>query len=80
MSSLAKEEATIRLGGGAKAIKRQHDKGRLTARERIAKLIDPKTELFELGLWAAQEMYMDWGGARRPASSPASARSAAIGR
>src|SRR5476649_1202050 len=33
------------------AIKRQHDKGRLTARERVAKLIDPGTEFFELGLW-----------------------------
>jgi acetyl-CoA carboxylase carboxyltransferase component len=63
MSSLAKEEATIRQGGGAKAIQRQHDKGRLTARERIAKLIDPKTELYEIGLWAAHDMYMDWGGA-----------------
>jgi acetyl-CoA carboxylase carboxyltransferase component len=34
-------ERTIRLGGGAKAIERQHEKGRLTARERIARLVDP---------------------------------------
>ncbi len=34
-------EATIRQGGGPKAIERQHEKGRLTARERIAKLVDP---------------------------------------
>lgn len=34
-------EATIRLGGGPKAIDRQHEKGRLTARERIALLLDP---------------------------------------
>jgi len=33
-------EATIRLGGGAKAIDRQHEKGRLTARERVALLVD----------------------------------------
>ena len=50
---LAAEEAAIRLGGGAKAIERQHEKGRLTARERIAKLVDPDTDFFELGLWAA---------------------------
>ena len=34
-------EATIRLGGGRKAIERQHAKGRLTARERVALLVDP---------------------------------------
>ncbi len=34
------EEAVIRKGGGTKAIERQHAKGRLTARERIARLID----------------------------------------
>jgi len=38
-------------------------KGRLTARERIAKLIDAKTDFFELGLYAAYEMYEEWGGA-----------------
>jgi 3-methylcrotonyl-CoA carboxylase beta subunit len=63
MADLSKQEAQIRLGGGKKAIDRQHAKSRLTARERIAKLVDPKTELFELGLWAAHGMYADWGGA-----------------
>ncbi len=57
------EEDEIRLGGGKKSIDRQHEKGRLTARERIAKLIDPGVEFFELGLWAAWRMYADWGGA-----------------
>ena len=50
-------------GGGRKAIARQHEKGRLTARERIAQLLDPGTALFELGLWAAWGMYQEWGGA-----------------
>jgi acetyl-CoA carboxylase carboxyltransferase component len=63
MSDLAAEEARIRLGGGAKAIERQHEKNRLTARERISKLIDPNTHWFELGLWAAWGMYADAGGA-----------------
>jgi 3-methylcrotonyl-CoA carboxylase beta subunit len=62
-NDLKAEEVAIRLGGGAKAIERQHEKGRLTARERIQKLIDPGTEFFELGLWAAWGMYSEWGGA-----------------
>ncbi len=57
------EEETIRLGGGAEAIKRQHDKGRLTARERIGKLIDSGSKFLEFGLWAAHGMYEEWGGA-----------------
>jgi acetyl-CoA carboxylase carboxyltransferase component len=60
---IRREEELIRSGGGTKAIARQHEKGRLTARERIAKLIDPDTSFFELGLWAAWRMYADWGGA-----------------
>jgi len=62
-TDLSAEEAAIRLGGGAKAVERQHEKGRLTARERITKLLDPNSDLFELGLWAAWKMYADWGGA-----------------
>jgi len=60
---LSQEEERIRLGGGLSAIERQHRKGRLTARERIQKLIDHGTEFFELGLWAAWGMYQEWGGA-----------------
>jgi acetyl-CoA carboxylase carboxyltransferase component len=57
------EEDEIRLGGGLQAIERQHRKGRLTARERVAQLIDPGSEFFEIGLWAAWRMYQEWGGA-----------------
>src|SRR5947207_3300488 len=60
---LSAEESKIRLGGGPKAVDRQHEKGRLTARERVAKLLDPGAEFFELGLWAAWNMYAEWGGA-----------------
>jgi len=63
LTEIKNEEEEIRQGGGAKAIEAQHQKSRLTARERIAKLIDPHTELFELGLYAAYEMYAEWGGA-----------------
>jgi len=63
LTEMKNQEELICQGGGAKAIESQHKKGRLTARERIAKLIDPGTHFFELGLFAAFEMYEEWGGA-----------------
>ena len=63
LTEIKNEEEKIRQGGGAKAIESQHKKGRLTARERIEKLIDPGSCFFELGLYAAYEMYEEWGGA-----------------
>jgi acetyl-CoA carboxylase carboxyltransferase component len=63
LTEIKNEEEQIRQGGGAKAIEAQHKKSRLTARERIAKLIDPKTQLLELGIYAAHGMYAEWGGA-----------------
>jgi len=63
LTEIKNEEARLQEGGGAKAADAQHKKGRLTARERIARLIDPKTEFFELGIYAAYEMYQEWGGA-----------------
>ena len=63
LTQIKNEEQKIREGGGAKAIESQHKKGRLTARERIEKLIDKGSTFFELGLYAAYEMYEEWGGA-----------------
>ena len=63
VTEIKNQETEIQHGGGSKAIESQHKKGRLTARERIAKLIDPKTSFFELGIYAAHEMYEEWGGA-----------------
>ncbi len=63
LTKIKNEEEQIRQGGGAKAIDSQHKKGRLTARERVAKLIDPGSQFFELGIYAAFEMYEEWGGA-----------------
>jgi 3-methylcrotonyl-CoA carboxylase beta subunit len=62
VSQVRNEEEKIREGGGAKAIESQHAKGRLTARERIQRLVDPKT-FFELGIYSAYGMYEEWGGA-----------------
>lgn len=62
MINLHDEEMRIRQGGGPKAIDRQHEKNRLTARERIAALVSPGS-FIEVGLWAAWGMYAEWGGA-----------------
>jgi 3-methylcrotonyl-CoA carboxylase beta subunit len=63
VAAVRNEETQIRMGGGEKAIESQHNKKRLTARERVNLLIDRDTEFFELGLYAAYEMYEEWGGA-----------------
>ncbi len=63
LTAIKNEEEKIRQGGGAKAIESQHKKNRLTARERVAGLIDPGTHFFELSIYAAHEMYEEWGGA-----------------
>ena len=63
LGKIKNQEAVLHEGGGAKAIESQHKKGRLTARERIALLVDSKTDFFELGVYAAYEMYQEFGGA-----------------
>jgi 3-methylcrotonyl-CoA carboxylase beta subunit len=63
LAGLRSEEDTMRLGGGTKAAEAQHAKGRLTVRERLKLLLDEDTEFLELGLWAAYDMYSEYGGA-----------------
>lgn len=63
LNEYRQQRSEIQQGGGSKAIVRQHEKQRLTARERIAELIDPGTSFFETGCWAAWGMYSEWGGA-----------------
>ena len=53
---------TIKLGGGKKAIDKQHEKGKLTARERLDYLFDKNTLRFEMGALAGYEMYAEYGG------------------
>lgn len=52
----------IHLGGGEKKIAKQHDQGKLTARERIEFLLDDKRPQIEIGAFAGYEMYQDHGG------------------
>ena len=58
-----KAQRQIHLGGGEANIEKQHAKGRLTARERVELLIDEGSRFFELGEFAAWDMYREWGGA-----------------
>jgi acetyl-CoA carboxylase carboxyltransferase component len=52
----------IYLGGGEKRIAALHEKGKLTARERIDLLLDPETPRFEVGAFAGMGMYKEHGG------------------
>ncbi len=63
IETFRRDEALLIQGGGPENIAKQHEKGRLTARERIAHVIDAGTEFFELAIYAAFEMYQEWGGA-----------------
>jgi 3-methylcrotonyl-CoA carboxylase beta subunit len=52
----------VKLGGGEKKIAEQHQKGKLTARERIQYLLDPQSDFLEIGLFAGEGMYTEQGG------------------
>lgn len=62
IKEINKIEAEIKKGGGDKRIKKEHKKGKLTARERIEKLADEDSRFYEFGLWAGHEMYEEEGG------------------
>ena len=63
LRKLKAEKDKINLGGGAKAIDKHKAKGKLTARERISKLVDNPKEFIELNSFAAWGMYKEYGGA-----------------
>ncbi len=52
----------IQAGGGKKKIAKQHDQGKLTARERISYLLDKDAEQIEIGAFTADGMYEEYGG------------------
>lgn len=78
VDQLRQQESRLRLGGGDKAIERQHAKQRMTARERLQRLVDPDAPLLELGLWSAFGMYEEFGGA--PAAGVVTAIGSIAGR
>ena len=62
LSNLKKLVATIEEGGGKKAIAKQKERNKLTARERIHYLLDDKKPFIEIGVFAGYGMYEDYGG------------------
>jgi 3-methylcrotonyl-CoA carboxylase beta subunit len=56
-NELQQLEARLRLGGGPEKIDRQHQQGKLTARERIEKLLDKEAYVQEIGLLVAHDQY-----------------------
>jgi len=62
LSDMEQRLAKVELGGGKKRIEALHEKGKMTARERIANLVDPETRTFEIGAFAGDGMYPEHGG------------------
>ena len=62
LSQLKTRLEKIALGGGKKAIEKQREKNKLTARERIHYLLDEGAPFIEIGAFAGYEMYEDYGG------------------
>ena len=62
LSDLRQRFAKVKLGGGNKSIEKQHDKGKMTARERIDYLLDSKTKSIEIAGFAGEDMYKEHGG------------------
>jgi acetyl-CoA carboxylase carboxyltransferase component len=62
ISDLTHRLAKIKKGGGQKNIDNQHEKGKMTARERIDYLLDPKSKCIEIGAFAGEGMYETHGG------------------
>jgi len=52
----------VAAGGGEARIKAEHDKGKLTARERVKKIFDTDKSVIEIGALAAEDMYSEVGG------------------
>lgn len=62
VTKIKRELEKIYLGGGEAKIEKEHKKGKLTARERVEKLLDPGSEHIEIGAYAGHGMYEEYGG------------------
>ncbi len=62
LSDLRRKLNEVYLGGGKAKIAKQHDQGKMTARERIDYLLDPKSEQIEVGAFVGDGMYKEHGG------------------
>ena len=61
-SDLRQRFAKVKLGGGQKRIDKHHEKGKMTARERIDYLLDNDAKSIEIGAFAGEDMYQEHGG------------------
>ena len=62
LSDLKQRFAKVKLGGGEKRIEKLHAEGKMTARERIDYLLDPKAKSIEIGAFVGDGMYAEHGG------------------
>jgi len=62
LSDLRKRFVKVKLGGGQQRIDKHHEKGKMTARERIDYLLDTNSKSIEIGAFAGEEMYKQHGG------------------
>jgi len=62
ISELKKRLAKVKLGGGQSRIEKQHELGKMSARERIDYLLDDKSNSIEIGAFAGDNMYEEHGG------------------
>jgi acetyl-CoA carboxylase carboxyltransferase component len=62
ISAMEKKLEKIYLGGGKSKIEKLHEQGKMTARERIAYLLDENSETIEIGAFAGEDMYKEHGG------------------
>jgi len=63
LKRVQKEADSVRAGGGPAAMEKHRKKGKLPARERIQKLLDPGSPFLEIGMFTAHGMYKEYGGA-----------------
>src|SRR2546423_14979063 len=57
VAELRERTALVARGGGERALERHRARGKLTARERIDRLVDPDSALLELSAFAARDLY-----------------------
>ncbi len=61
-SALRQKLVKVKLGGGKARIEKHHAKGKMTARERVDYLLDPKSKSIEIAAFAGEGMYKEHGG------------------
>ena len=62
LSAMNQKLDKIKLGGGKSRIEKEHARGKMTARERIAYLLDQNQPQLEIGAFAGEGMYAEHGG------------------